>query len=164
MNSPCYPTRHRGVLKLIYDVPLYDTRNVPTDTFRDIIEASKSAQIVMKVRTLCTDLVEDCEDDDTKYLMDLYLFSSTGSVIKTQVLVPKDWTPRMYLGAIFKSVSTDSIISFENEKINDKNYTTINNIQWLFSTPPETTEMNLHCSASYFNVRGGEHFYIPLKK
>ena len=94
--------------------------------------------------------------------MDIYFFSATGSVIKAQVLVPKNWTPKMYLGAIYKSVCTDSIISFENKKINNQNYTTINNIHWLFSNPPETTDRKLNVSASYFNVRGGEHFYIPL--
>ena len=163
MNAPCYPTRHRGVLTLIPELPLVDSRDSPSDTLFDMIQSSKSAKIIMKVRTICTDIVVDCEDDDTKFLMDLYFFSSTDAVTKVKVLVPKDWTPRMYLGAVCKAITTDSIIIFENEKINDNNYTTINNVKWLFSNPAELTDKKLNLSASYFNVNGGEHFYIPLK-
>jgi hypothetical protein len=71
-----------------------------------------------------------------------------------KVIMPKDWTPKMYLSALNKSIKKNSILSIESITIDGQIYATINELQWLFSATEQATSSQLICSASYICVSG----------
>jgi hypothetical protein len=76
--------------------------------------------------------------------------------LDVKVIMPEGWTPKMYVAALNKSIRRHSIISLESTIItNGRRYSTINELQWLFSATEESTNSQLVSSASYIVVSGG---------
>ena len=77
-----------------------------------------------------------------------------------KALMPKTWTPRMYLGAVNVSIEQSHSIIIETISFRGKRYVSINNVHWLFSEPnlndPSLVASKLISNAAYFNVVGGE--------
>jgi hypothetical protein len=64
--------------------------------------------------------------------------------------------PKMYLAALNKSRKRHWILSLESMSLQQgQTYTTINELQWLFSATKEVTHSQLTCLASYIRVSGG---------
>jgi hypothetical protein len=71
--------------------------------------------------------------------------------------MPKDWTPRMYLGALNQSIMNNAILSLESVALDQQSYTTTNELHWLFSSPVDVIYMRLTTSAAYLLVAGGNY-------
>jgi hypothetical protein len=69
--------------------------------------------------------------------------------------MPKDWTPRMYLGALNRSIMNNVILSLESVALDQRSYTTTNELHWLFSSPVDIIYTRLTTSAAYLRVAGG---------
>jgi hypothetical protein len=50
-----------------------------------------------------------------------------------KVVMPKTWAPKMCLAALNKSIKRHLILSLESMSLQGRTYTTINELQWLFS-------------------------------
>ena len=74
---------------------------------------------------------------------------------RSKVVLPNTWSPKMYLSALNKSICKNSILSIELITIDGRVYSTINELQWLFSATEEATHSQLICSASHIRVSGG---------
>jgi hypothetical protein len=158
-RKPPPATRHRAVTRLYKAVPLYDMRLLSSTSLQAILQSSTNAEKVMMVMTVLTDRIYPVKED-LKYLEMRISFNSPEDpdddnklLPKSDVMVimPQDWTPKMYLAALNKSVSKHSILSLESITIDGRIYATINELEWLFSA----THSRLICSASYIRVSGG---------
>jgi hypothetical protein len=156
-------TRHRAVMSFHKPVPLYDMRSHPSSSFEDILQSSRNAEKVMMVMTVTTGRISRVEEEPN-YLELLLSFYSPHDYIDhvnqpprldVKVIMPEGWTPKMYLGALNKSIMKHSVISLELIPIDRQSYATVNELQWLFSATKEATHSQLTCSASYIRVSGG---------
>jgi hypothetical protein len=140
-------------------VPLYDMRTHTSSRLQDILESSRDVEKVMMVATVSTDRVSRVQEDP-RYLelwISFYPRDDENQPPKSdvKVIMPKDWTPKMYLSALNKSIKKFSILSIEAITIDGRIYTTINELQWLFSATEQVTRSQLIFSASYIRVSGG---------
>jgi hypothetical protein len=97
----------------------------------------------MMVATLTTDQVSRVEGAP-RYLelwISFYPRDDKNQPPKSdvKVIMPKDWTPKMYLSALNKSIRKNSILSIESIAIDRRIYATMNKLQWLFSATEEAT-------------------------
>ena len=161
-NHPTKPppaTRHRVVISLRMYVPLYDMRAHTSSRLQDILQSSREVEKAMMVRTVSTDRVSQVKED-SRYLELWISFYPRDEVnpppkYDVQVIMPKDWTPKMYFMALNKSIKKNLILSTESITIDSRIYATINELQWLFSATEQATHRHLICSASYIRVSGG---------
>jgi hypothetical protein len=150
-------TRHRAVMVLKKSVPLYDMRQHDSSSLQSILQSSTNAEKVMMVMSVSTDRIKKVEDN-LKYLeMDILFYPCKHDNINPapkldfKVIMPRDWTPKMYLAVLNKSVIKHSILSLESITIDGRIYATINELEWLFSAK----HSRLICSGSYIRVSGG---------
>jgi hypothetical protein len=82
----------------------------------------------------------------------------TNNCIKNdfRVIMPRTWTPKMYLGALHQSIRTNSILTLKSIEVSGRNYTTMNKLDWLFPLQKELIHSQLLMSASYIHLHGGE--------
>ena len=167
-------TRHRGVLHLTTPVPLYDFGNgMQQPTLMSIINESRDAQPLFNVSSVCTDNQRFCALDNQMAIITIRLYSSEfdrpvqdeeglsyPKMKEIQAVMPKTWTPRMYLGAVNVSIERSHSIVIETIYFHGKRYVSINDVHWLFTEPnlnnPSLVASKLLSNAAYFNVVGGE--------
>jgi hypothetical protein len=160
-NHPTKPppaTRHRAVMSLRQAIALYDMRSHSASSLRDVLESSRNAEKVMMVTTVSTDRVTRVADNPTFVELGILFFPEDENQepkLDVKVIMPADWTPKMYVAALNKSIRRHSILSLELITINGSIYATMNELQWLFSATHESTHSQLVCSASYIRVSGG---------
>jgi hypothetical protein len=117
----------------------------------------------MMVTTVSTNRVTRVEDTPTFVELGITFYPvDTGRDDENQppkldvkVIMPEGWNPKMYVAALNKSIRRRSIMSLESTTINGRIYTTVNELQWLFSATDESIHEQLVCSASYIRVSGG---------
>jgi hypothetical protein len=117
------------------------------------------------VSTISTDRVSILRDLPTYVELGISFYPSSGDQkrgdqnqapkLDVTVIMPEGWTPKMYVAALNKSIKRHSIISLELIAIDGRSYTTVNELQWLFSASNDVTDRELACSASYIRVSGG---------
>jgi hypothetical protein len=71
--------------------------------------------------------------------------------------MPKDWTPRMYLGALDWLIMNNSVLLLELVTMDRQSYVTTNELHWLFSSPVDEIHMRLTTSAAHLHVAGGNY-------
>jgi hypothetical protein len=129
---------------------------------RDIVMLARTARPKMMSNAISTDRVSAVEDP--RYLELIVVFYSTEAKNKNKktppkfdlkVVMPKDWTPRMYLGALFRSIKSNRVLSLELVTLHGRSYTSINELHWLFSSPVDVIHMRCTTSAAYLRVVGG---------
>ena len=173
-NVPVPPpaTRHRGVLKIVHPVPLYDFGNqMEEPTLLSVINESRDAQPLFKVSSVCTDYQQVLASEDQmvnitiRFYSDDFQAEGNGGRAERQMkeikaIMPKAWTPRMYLGAVNVSIERNRSIIIETIYIHGNRYVSINDIHWLFTEQnlddPSMVASKLVSNAAYFNVKGGE--------
>jgi hypothetical protein len=103
------------------------------------------------------------EVEDPMYVELLVSFYSppeedTNNCVKNdfRVIMPRTWTPKMYLGVLHQSIRTNSILTLESIEVSGRNYTTMNELNWLFPLQKELIHSQLLTSASYIHLHGGE--------
>ena len=156
-------SRHRAVLPLRDAVPLFDMRANASVLARDIVISARTARPKMMCNAISTDRVSSV--GDPRYLELIVKFYSTveaknknkktSSKFDLKVVMPKDWTPRMYLGALYRSIKSNRVLSLELVTLQGRSYTTINELHWLFSSPVDVIDMRCTTSAAYLRVVGG---------
>jgi hypothetical protein len=156
-TKPPPATRHRAVMSLRQPIPLYDMRSHSSSRLQDILQSTRNAQKVMLVTTVSTDRVSHIDENPTFVELGISFYpqdeNQAPKVVK--VVMPATWAPKMYVAALNKSIKRHSILSIESISLQGRIYTTINELQWLFSATEEATHSQLICSASYIRVSGG---------
>ncbi len=118
----------------------------------------------MMVETVSTDRVSRVEEDPTFVELVINFYPSPDTrrddenqapKLDVKVIMPEGWTPKMYVAALNKSIRRRSILCLDSLTIQGRIYTTVNELQWLFSASDEATHSQLTCSASYIRVSGG---------
>jgi hypothetical protein len=160
-QQPPPASRHRSVLTLDRLVPLFDMRANPSTNIYDIIRSSRGAIPIQRLTTITTDRISQVEDP--RYVELLVSFYSppeedANNFIKNdfKVIMPRTWTPKMYLGALHQSIRTNSLLTLESIEVSGRNYTTMNELNWLFPIQKEIIHRRLVTSASYLHLHGGE--------
>jgi hypothetical protein len=163
--KPPPASRQRAVLSLRKDVPLFDMRAMSTSVnAQDIIMSSRNSRPTMMVKTISTNRVSVVEDP--LYFELLVSFyprevevntENTAPKLNYKVILPKGWTPRMYLGALNQSIKNNAILSLESVTLGGRTYVTINEVHWLFSVPVNNTHRRLTTLAAYIHVCGGKY-------
>jgi hypothetical protein len=85
----------------------------------------------------------------------LYPHDKNQDTKVVKVIMTKTWAPKMYLVALNKYIKRHLILYLESMSLQAQTYTTINELQWLFSATKEATHSQLTCLASYIRVSGG---------
>jgi hypothetical protein len=82
----------------------------------------------------------------------------TKNVIKNnfKVIMPRTWTPKMYLGALHQSITTNLLLVLESIDVSGRQYTTMNELNCLFLVQKEVIHRRLITSGSYLHLHGGE--------
>jgi hypothetical protein len=162
-QQPPPASRHRSVLTLDHVVPLFDMRANTSKNVYDIMRSSKEALSIQKLTTITTDRLSKVEEDPT-YVELLVSFYSPAPDDDTdnfekrdfKVIIPRSWTPKMYLGALYQSITTNSLLTLESINISGRKYTTMNELNWLFPLQKDIIQTRLVTSASYLHLNGGE--------
>ena len=125
-NRPQPPpaSRQWSVLKLDSVIPLFDMRANTSHNIYDIIRSSRGALPIQKLTSIATDRLSEVKDDP-RYVELLVGFYSpppeddTNDFKKSEfkVVMPRSWTPKMYLGALYQSITTNSIVTLESISI-----------------------------------------------
>ncbi len=160
-QQPPPASRHRSVLTLDRVVSLFDMRANMSNNIDDIIRSSRDARPIQRLTTITTDRMSQVEDP--RYVELLVSFYSppeeeSNFRIKNdfKVIMPSTWTPKMYLGALHQSIRTNSLLTLESIEVSGRNYTTMNELNWLFPIEKEVLHWKLVTSASYLHLHGGE--------
>jgi hypothetical protein len=144
-------------MSLRQPIPLYDMRSQSSSRLLDILQSARNGQKVMLVTTISTDRVSRVDENSTYVELGITFYphdeNQAPKVVK--VVMPNTWAPKMYLAALNKSIKRHSVLSLELISLQGRTYTTINELQWLFSATKEATHSQLTCSASYIHVSGG---------
>jgi hypothetical protein len=164
-QQPPPASRHRSVLTLDHVVvPLFDMRANTSNSIYDIMRSSRKALPIQKLTTITTDRLSKVEEDPT-YVELLVSFYSpapddddTDNFVKRdfKVIMPRSWTPKMYLGALYQSIMTNSLLTLEYINISGQNYNTMNELNWLFPLQKDIIHTPLVTSASHLHLYGGE--------
>ena len=161
-NKPPPASRHRAVLLLRKDVPLFDMRDNSSANARDIIVSSSNSRPMMMVETISTNRVSGVKDPRYVELMVSFYtravnYKNPSKKLTYKLIMPKDWTPRMYLGALNQSIMNNAVLSLESVALDQRSYTTTNELNWLFSSPVDVIHTRLTTSAAYPRVAGGNY-------
>lgn len=175
MQVPPPATRHRGVLVVVSptSVPLYDFSNrMGEATLLSLMNESRNALPLFDVETICTDMQQLCESETQMVEITVRFYGSRPSegpatnslkrfmAKEIQAVMPKSWTPRMYLGAVNLSIERNQSILIEAIYFRGQRYISINDVHWLFTdqnvNDPSHLASQLVLNAAYFNVTGGE--------
>ena len=160
-NKPPPASRHRAVLLLRKAVPLFDMQVFTSVDAEDIIMSSRNTRPNMMVATISTNRVSVVEDP--RYLELTVSFYprvveyNNPSKLTYKLIMPKGWTPRMYLGALNRSIVNNGVLSLESVTLNRRNYVTTNELHWIFSLPVDVINTRLTTSAAYLRVDGGNY-------
>jgi hypothetical protein len=162
-NKPPPASQHRAVLLSRKDVPLFDMRVNSSVNARGIIVSSSNARRMMMVETISTNRVSGVKDPRYMELMVSFYtravnYKNISKKLTNKLIMPKDWTPRMYLGALNRSIMNNAILSLELVALDQQSYTATNKLHWLlFSSPVDAIHMRLTTSAAYLRVAGGNY-------
>ena len=178
MQLPPPASRHRGVLVVNPPVPLYDFGNrIGAATLSSLIDETRNAQPLFKVNTICTGIQQLCASEKQMVEMTVRCYGSSLDVVadhdmkddedsghvafkEIQVVMPKTWTPRMYLGAVCLSIDQNQSVLIESIDFRGRRFISINNIHWLFTdenlNDSSLVASRLILNAAYYNVTGGE--------
>ena len=159
-------TRHRSVMTLRKRVPLIDMRpNPPLEIVP--FHRRRSSQPAMMVSIISTDRIYSLVEDD-QYVELLVRFyrqeedkildenTLTPPEIFFKAVMPKDWTPRMYLGVLLTSIEKNNVLLLEPVMLNGRRYMTANEIHWAFTASTTEIEKRLAMSGAYLQIAGGQ--------
>ena len=164
-------TRHRGILKIAPPVPLYDFGNETEEpTLSSIINETRNAQPLFMVSSVCTDLQHLLSRDNQMVNITIRFYSENVQgeqngrpeklMKEIQAVMPKAWSPRMYLGAVNVSIERNHAIIIETINFHGNRHVSINDLHWLFTErnldDPSSVALKLISNAAYFHVKGGE--------
>jgi hypothetical protein len=159
--KPPPASRHRAVLSLGKDVPLFDMRaNMEVGA----TSSRNARRPTMMVVTISTSRVYGVEDNPRYYELLVSFYSrrqvndkNPSKFLQYKLIMPKDWTPRMYLGALNRSIKSNTVVAIESVTLEGRTYATTNELNWLFSSPIEVIHTRLTTSAAYLHVAGGKY-------
>ncbi len=138
-------------------IPLYNMWLHSSSRLLDILQSARNGQKVMLVTAVSTDRISRVDENSTYVELGITFYphdeNQAPKVVK--VVMPETWAPKMYLAALNKSTKRHLILSIELMSLQGRTYTTINELQWLFSATKQATHSQLTCSASYIRVSGG---------
>ena len=167
--QPPPASRHRSVLKLNRAVALFDMRANTSKKISDIIMSSRGAVPIQKLTTIATDRLYEVEEDPRFVELVVRFYSPAPSEddfekSEFKVIMPRSWTPKMYLGALYQSITNNSLLTLESIIISGRNYTTMNELNWLFPLQKDILHMRLVTSGSYLSMKGSELNKIESKQ
>jgi hypothetical protein len=116
----------------------------------------------MMVETILTNRVSGVEDPRYVELMVSFYtwavnYKNPYNKLTYKLIMPKDWTPRMYLCALNRSIMNNAALSLELVTLDQQSYTATNKLHWLFSSPVNVIHTHLTTSAAYPCVAGGDY-------
>ncbi len=163
-QEPPPASRHWSVLTLDHVVPLSDMRANTSNNIYGIMRSSREALPIQKLTTITTNGLSKVEEDPryVELLVSFYLPApedATNNFEKKdfKVIMLRSWTPKIYLGALYQSITSNSLLTLESIIISGHNYTTMNELNWLFHLQKDIIHMRLVTSASYlYNLHDGE--------
>jgi hypothetical protein len=120
------------------------------------MQSSRKAILIQRLKTIRTHKL--------KAILGMwsYWLASTHHLRKMltndfKVIMPRTWTPKMYLGALNQSIRwMNSLLALESINVSGRNYTTMNKLNWLFPFQKGIIHMRLVTFASYLHLYGGE--------
>jgi hypothetical protein len=97
------------------------------------MRSSREALPIQNLTTITTDQLSKNEEDPT-YVELLVSFYSPTPENDThnfekrdfKVIMPRSWTTKMYLGVLYQSITTNSLLTLESINISGQKYTTMN--------------------------------------
>ena len=167
-------SRHRGLLSLTASVPLYDFgERMEEPNITTLINEARNAKPLFHVQTICTgEQQPNLTENDLVEIMIRFFGvlqprigeqgeARTITMMKEiKCIMPKVWTPRMYLGAINVPIDHNKSILIEAINFRGKRHISINEVHWLFTdqnmTDPSLLASRLISKAAYYNITGGQ--------
>jgi hypothetical protein len=123
-HQPPPARRHPSVLKLDRLVLLFNIRADTSNNIYDIMRSSREALAILKLTTITTDWLSEVEEDPT-YVELLVSFYSPAPEDNTKtfkkkafkVIMPRSWTPKLYLGALYQLIKMNSLLTLKSINI-----------------------------------------------
>jgi len=127
----------------------------------------------MIVSTISTDRIYSHAEDDQYVELLVRFYRHQEHIVDENTLTPpeinfkavmhKDWTPRMYLGALLTSIQKTPVLLLEPVMLNGRRYATTNEIHWAFIASASEIEKRLAMSGAYLRIAGGK-FRTEIKR
>jgi hypothetical protein len=164
-QQPPPASRHRSVLTMDHVVLLFDMGENMSKNIYDIMRSSKQALPIQKLTTITTDRLSKVEEDPTyvgvELLVSFYSPAPDDDIDNFEkrdlmVIIPRSWTPKMYLGSLYQSITMNSLLTLESINISGQKYTTMNESNLLFPLQKDIIHIWLVTTASYLHLNGGE--------
>jgi hypothetical protein len=92
----------------------------------DIIRSSREAIPIQRLKTITTDLLSQVEDPRNVELLVSFYSPPEEDANNFEVIMPRTWTPKMYLGVLNQSIRKNSLLTLESINVSGRNYTTMN--------------------------------------
>lgn len=149
-------SRHRAVLTLEKPIPLFDMHSNSLDDLQDVLHSCKKRYSIL-FDVVSTSRATVMNRNSSLLMLRLIFFSvKQNKELHFEVVIPKDWTPKMYLGALSRSITINKVVALETVELEGHSFSTINELHWMFDTAStEVTKKKLFVSGAYVNVCGG---------
>ena len=130
---------HQAVFDLISPMTLYLSPLVANAGLWDIIRIENLIEEeVYDVVEISTGIVLPSRKRDTKFVELLLRFWSADEENKaysTTVVMPRTWTPKMYIGVLYLFVNWHMTLSIKSIELEGNTYTSINDVHEMFLVP-----------------------------
>ncbi len=115
------------------------------------MRSSREALLILKFTTITTDRLSEVKEDPRYLELQISFYSpapeDNSKIFKKKdfkVIMPRSWSPKMYLGALYQSIRTNSLLTLKSMNISGQNYTTINKLN--LCSPCRRTLSTQSCS------------------
>jgi hypothetical protein len=161
-----HSTRHRGVLTLNKPVKVYDMRTASSGSLEEIIQVSRAATAVFKTKKISTRRLVKRNDASDLADMEVTVHSETvnryendssGSELSITLVVsiPQEWTPKVFLALLNRSVHENNAVSLEKVSHRDISCFSLNEVNCFYLCDLQNLNDVLLMEGSYVGVFGG---------
>jgi hypothetical protein len=159
-------TRHRGVLTLNKPVKVYDMRTASSGSLEEIIQVSRAATAVFKTKKISTRRLVKRNDASDLADMEVTVHSETvnryendssGSELSITLVVsiPQEWTPKVFLALLNRSIHENNAVSLEKVSHRDISCFSLNEVNCFYLCDLQNLNDVLLMEGSYVGVFGG---------
>jgi hypothetical protein len=159
-------TRHRGVLTLRKAVKVYDMRAASSGSFEEIIQVSRAATAVFKTKKISTRRLVKRNDASDLADMEItihgdtrksYENDSSGSEhsITFVISIPQEWTPKVFLALLNRSIRENNAVSLEKVSHRDMSCFSLNEVNCFYLCDLHSLDEVLLMEGAYVGVFGG---------
>lgn len=127
------PTRNRGVLTTVHQIPLYKQPK-QSSNLSSYLQSALDAKPEFYITAVTTSYRKHDDKSPFDYLTINFWSSESENepVLSAEIIIPMDWSASMYLAALNSSIKVNGLLTIEVAVIDGVEYSSINEIHQYF--------------------------------